>query len=224
MDKNQLNSLMLAINSKILEEATVMGNSISSQIAIKNLSNIGYISDAESDICEEVSINIKLLSNGENYCLKIDNEFLNELNLKLNSDTIIKLYCNTDASEEKVITTLTMDDYGTIFRVNNDEENKILNLYIKNKRYEVNYNDNSSVNTIIVTEYVNKYLGIDNTAEYTPTTDYNPATKKYVDENGLTPTAKTLLATLLQNIPYSTDQSANVTAFLQELGVNTEQS
>lgn len=67
-------------------------------------------------------------------------------------------------------------------------------------------------------------LGTSNTAEYTPTTDYHPATKKYVDENGLTPTAKTLLATLLQNIPYSTDQSANVTAFLQELGVDTTQS
>ena len=49
-------------------------------------------------------------------------------------------------------------------------------------------------------------------------------TKKYVDGNVLTPAAKTLLATLLQNIPYSTDQSANVAEFLAELGVDTTQT
>ena len=60
--------------------------------------------------------------------------------------------------------------------------------------------------------------------EATPTEDKDLATKKYVDDNVLTPAAKTLLATLLQNIPYSTDQSANVTAFLRELGVDTTQT
>lgn len=60
--------------------------------------------------------------------------------------------------------------------------------------------------------------------EGTPVEDKDLATKKYVDDNVLTPAAKTLLATLLQNIPYSTDQSANVTAFLRELGVDTTQT
>lgn len=60
--------------------------------------------------------------------------------------------------------------------------------------------------------------------EGTPTEDKDLTTKKYVDDNVLTPTAKTLLATLLQNIPYSTDQSANVAAFLRELGVDTTQT
>ena len=60
--------------------------------------------------------------------------------------------------------------------------------------------------------------------EATPTEDKDLATKKYVDDNVLTPAAKTLLATLLQNIPYSTDQSANVAAFLKELGVDTTQT
>lgn len=60
--------------------------------------------------------------------------------------------------------------------------------------------------------------------EKTPTEDKDLATKKYVDDNVLTPAAKTLLATLLQNIPYSTDQSANVAAFLAELGIDTTQT
>ena len=63
-----------------------------------------------------------------------------------------------------------------------------------------------------------------NTHEYTPTNDYNPATKKYVDDKitggGINSTAKNLLQTILQNAVYTSNQSANITALISALGSN----
>ena len=55
-------------------------------------------------------------------------------------------------------------------------------LYYGNYYYEVNYTNHATRTDVVVTRKIQKYLHLYNTNEYTPTEDYNPATKKYVDD------------------------------------------
>ena len=88
-----------------------------------------------------------------------------------------------------------------LFYILNDTTNKILKIYSldktswNNQVYEVNYSDTSSKTTITKTLTRNAfYLGIDNRTEYTPTADYHPATKKYVDESKVPITVSIILS------------------------------
>lgn len=52
-----------------------------------------------------------------------------------------------------------------------------------NKSYTIDMTDKSTAANVSVTSNYNVYyLGVENTEEYTPIGDYNPATKKYVDD------------------------------------------
>lgn len=52
-----------------------------------------------------------------------------------------------------------------------------------NMEYKVDITDKSTANNVVVTTIYNRdFLGINNTREFTPTSDYQPATKKYVDD------------------------------------------
>ena len=48
--------------------------------------------------------------------------------------------------------------------------------------YGINCSDTSTADNVVVTRYID-YLTANNTYEYTPTSNYNPATKKYVDDS-----------------------------------------
>ena len=55
-------------------------------------------------------------------------------------------------------------------------------LYYGSYYYEVNYTNHATRTDVVVTRKIQKYLNLYNETEYTPSTDYNPATKKYVDD------------------------------------------
>lgn len=56
-------------------------------------------------------------------------------------------------------------------------------LSVNNTVYKVDYSKHSIVDDVQITKTLLDYLPIINTIEFTPTTDYEPATKKYVDDN-----------------------------------------
>ena len=67
-------------------------------------------------------------------------------------------------------------------------------LYCGNYYYNIDYTNHATRTDVVVTNEIRNYLNIYNTKEYTPEEDYNPATKKYVDDSistiELTPGAK----------------------------------
>ncbi len=71
--------------------------------------------------------------------------------------------------------------FGETFIIKPISDN-VISLVFENDIFEINMTDSSSAETIIVTSKYNQvYLRTNNSYEYTPTADYNPATKKYVD-------------------------------------------
>lgn len=56
-------------------------------------------------------------------------------------------------------------------------------ISVSNTVYKVDYSKHSIVDDVQITKTLQDYLPITNTIEYNPTTDYHPATKKYVDDN-----------------------------------------
>lgn len=73
-------------------------------------------------------------------------------------------------------------------------------LSVNNTVYKVDYNKHSIVDDVQITKTLLDYLPIINTIEFTPTTDYEPATKKYVDDNKI---AYTVSSKVLTTIPAS---------------------
>ena len=55
-------------------------------------------------------------------------------------------------------------------------------LSVNNTVYEVDYSKHSILTDIQITKTLQNYIPITNTIEYSPTNDYHPATKKYVDD------------------------------------------
>lgn len=85
-----------------------------------------------------------------------------------------------DDGTNKTIVNTGDDINDTTFRVYHYDNSSTLTF--NNVRYSIDYTKHSTSTDVIVTEYIQNYLGIYNTREYTPTEDYNPATKKYVDD------------------------------------------
>ena len=86
-----------------------------------------------------------------------------------------------DDGTNKTIVNTGDDINDTTFRVYHYDNSSTLTF--NNVRYSIDYTKHSTSTDVIVTEYIQNYLGIYNTREYTPTEDYNPATKKYVDDS-----------------------------------------
>lgn len=86
-----------------------------------------------------------------------------------------------DDGTNKTIVNTGDDINDTTFRVYHYDNSSTLTF--NNVRYSIDYTKHNTSTDVIVTEYIQNYLGIYNTREYTPTEDYNPATKKYVDDN-----------------------------------------
>lgn len=95
-----------------------------------------------------------------------------------------QVYCD-DGTSKKVASSGTQID---IFRKLYSPHAKLISLTCcmpstDNIEYVADITDKSTANNVIVTKYYNnKFLGINNTVEFTPTNDYQPATKKYVDD------------------------------------------
>ena len=85
-----------------------------------------------------------------------------------------------DDGKNKTIVNTGDDINDTTFRVYHYGTSSTLTF--NNVRYSVDYTKHNTPTDVIVTESIQNYLGIYNTREYTPTEDYNPATKKYVDD------------------------------------------
>ena len=56
------------------------------------------------------------------------------------------------------------------------------NVVYNNIKYKVDYTNHSTSSDVIITKTLIEYLPINNRIEYEPTYEYNPATKKYVDD------------------------------------------
>ena len=85
-----------------------------------------------------------------------------------------------DDGKKKTIVNTGDDINDTTFRVYHYGTSSTLTF--NNKIYSINYTNHNTSTDVIVTESIQKYLGIYNTQEYTPTENYHPSTKKYVDD------------------------------------------
>ena len=84
-------------------------------------------------------------------------------------------------------------------------------LSVNNTVYKVDYSKHSIVDDVQITKTLLDYLPIINTIEFTPTTDYEPATKKYVDDNKIayTVSSKVLTTVSASNIKLDNDITVN---------------
>ena len=114
------------------------------------------------------------------------------INFESLSDGIYTILLDEDNSTEYFLECLdyTTGEYKDIIplneRVNDIFITRKNQIEFEDKIYTITHpTTESGESTLEISETI-KYLGIDNTAEYTPTTDYNPATKKYVDSKSMT--------------------------------------
>lgn len=101
-----------------------------------------------------------------------------------------------DNGKNKTIVSTADDINDTTFRISHYNNSSTLSF--NNINYTIDYTKHSTPTDVIVTESIQKYLGIYNTHEYTPTENYHPATKKYVDDNKIAHTISSkVIATVL---------------------------
>ena len=93
-----------------------------------------------------------------------------------------RFYIQCDDGSKKYIYSPSINTKNTYY-VEKTYETK-WRFYSGNTSYEIDFTDRSTSSSIIVkTKYNAKYLQTDGNGEYIPTTDYSPATKKYVDDS-----------------------------------------
>lgn len=89
-----------------------------------------------------------------------------------------------DDGSFKVICTLSLTNKIVhLVKVIHFAQNNYSVLSDNNTVYTVDYSKHSTNTDIQITKTLQNYLPINNTTEYTPTENYHPATKKYVDDN-----------------------------------------
>ena len=112
--------------------------------------------------------------------------------------------------------------------VNNPDGSTIsryINLYTEGNGKDVLFNDGLYRNLQNSIDFSN-YLGKDNTTPYTPTGDYHPATKKYVDDEiaGLVDSAPEALDTLNELAAALNDNPNFATDIINLIGTKADQS
>lgn len=86
-----------------------------------------------------------------------------------------------DGTEKQIINIGNRTDI--VFIMQNGTKITLYN-YFTNSNHTVDISDKSTANNVVVKQNpISKWLSIDNRGEYTPTGDYHPATKKYVDDS-----------------------------------------
>ena len=114
-----------------------------------------------------------------------------------------------DDGKNKVICSTGDNLNDTIFRVSHYDTSSTLEH--GNSIYSVDYTKHSTPTDVTVKITLRNYLGIYNSTEYTPTEDYNPATKKYVDDNKTvyTVSSKVLVTVPANNIVINNEITIN---------------
>lgn len=80
-------------------------------------------------------------------------------------------------------TVIAADNAFNIVQITRNDTQGFISLVFDNVVYKVNYGDKSTADVVTVEKLQNqKYLGINNSTEFIPTSDYQPVTKKYVDD------------------------------------------
>ena len=80
-------------------------------------------------------------------------------------------------------TVIAADNAFNIVQITRNDTQGFISLVFDNVVYKVNYGDKSTADVVTVEKLQNqKYLCINNSTEFTPTSDYQPVTKKYVDD------------------------------------------
>lgn len=95
---------------------------------------------------------------------------------------MLKMYILCDDGSQKVLFQTSSNTRSTFYLIKSYSTKWY--LYTGNKEYEFDFTDRSTSSSIITNiNYTYLYLQPGSNAEYTPTTDYSPATKKYVDDS-----------------------------------------
>ena len=112
--------------------------------------------------------------------------------------TMFALCIICDDGTEKIVTNISVK--YRIYHVK--VSNKIISVYDdENTVYTINISDKSTSSNVVVTSnMISKWLPVNNSVAYTPTDNYHPATKKYVDDSVAVAVPRPTIATVGQTI------------------------
>mgnify|MGYP002679475138 CR=1 FL=1 len=118
-----------------------------------------------------------------------------------------------DDGKNKVICSTGDNLNDTTFRVSHYDTSS--RLEHGNAIYSVDYTKHNTPTDVVVKITLRNYLGIYNSTEYTPEEDYNPATKKYVDDNKIayTVSSKVLTTVSASNVKLNNEITINNISF-----------
>lgn len=92
----------------------------------------------------------------------------------------LNIVCD-DGTEQQIINITNRTDI--VFITQNGTKITLQN-YFTDSNHTIDISDKSTANNVVVKQnLISKWLSIKNKEEYTPTGDYHPATKKYVDDS-----------------------------------------
>lgn len=147
---------------------------------------VSTVLESNKNILRRVNIGTLTLTVGTNDSVNITNS--NTLN-SINPFEWFIITCNLNGSDTYLYSYNDSEGIKCFRHYTNQDNNRsvafiITNINTVNNTCSIKYNDNNLVTNKNISNYT---LTKTNTTEYTPTSDYNPATKKYVDDYNLMP-------------------------------------
>lgn len=147
---------------------------------------VSTVLESNKNILRRVNIGTLTLTVGTNDSVNITNS--NTLN-SINPFEWFIITCNLNGSDTYLYSYNDSEGIKCFRHYTNQDNNRsvafiITNINTVNNTCSIEYNDNNLVTNKNISNYT---LTKTNTTEYTPTSDYNPATKKYVDDYNLMP-------------------------------------
>lgn len=153
---------------------------------------VSTVLESNKNILRRVNIGTLTLTVGTNDNVNITNS--NTLN-SINPFEWFIITCNLNGSDTYLYSYNDSEGIKCFRHYTNQDNNRsvafiITNINTVNNTCSIEYNDNNLVTNKNISNYT---LTKTNTTEYTPTSDYNPATKKYVDDYNLMPKSNSQL-------------------------------
>lgn len=147
---------------------------------------VSTVLESNKNILRRVNIGTLTLTVGTNDSVNITNS--NTLN-SINPFEWFIITCNLNGSDTYLYSYNDSEGIKCFRHYTNQDNNRsvafiITNINTVNNTCSIEYNDNNLVTNKNISNYT---LTKTNTTKYTPTSDYNPATKKYVDDYNLMP-------------------------------------
>lgn len=118
---------------------------------------------------------------------------------------------NNDSTGGRIPATVKADKAASQLNISYIDGNTLVSLVVTNT--DGTFNCVKSESAIGETTDLSNYLAKDNTTEYTPTSDYNPATKKYVDDAISTQTTN-IISQITDSAPETLDTLNELAAAL----------